>query len=63
MWEIQKEAVLNCSFRLLVQTRNVDSKQQLGELPSFVSPLLEKMSMFQKLDGIPADIALDQLTV
>lgn len=60
---LSKRRVQHYGFEFCYQTRNVNSKQQLGELPSFVSPLLEKMSMFQKLDGIPADIALDQLTV
>ncbi|GJV31280.1 alkylated DNA repair protein AlkB homolog 8 isoform X1 [Tanacetum coccineum] len=42
--------------------RNVDTQQSLGELPSFVDCILEKVPVFQKLDEA-ADVSLDQLTV
>ncbi|XP_010097769.2 alkylated DNA repair protein ALKBH8 homolog [Morus notabilis] len=60
---LAKRRVQHYGYEFCYQTRNVDSKQQLGELPSFVSPVLEKMSMFKKLYKITADVALDQLTV
>ncbi|XP_009783080.1 alkylated DNA repair protein ALKBH8 homolog isoform X2 [Nicotiana tabacum] len=44
------------------KTRNVNANQYLGELPSFLSPILEKMSLFQKL-GYAETVLLDQLTV
>ncbi|GKE44843.1 hypothetical protein Tco_1472127, partial [Tanacetum coccineum] len=42
------------------QIRNVDTQQSLGELPSFVDCILEKVPVFQKLDEA-ADVSLDQL--
>jgi hypothetical protein len=50
------------SSLLVVQTRNVNTRQHLGELPSFVSPILERISLFPNLDN-HANIVLDQLTV
>ncbi|GKD57013.1 alkylated DNA repair protein AlkB homolog 8-like protein, partial [Tanacetum coccineum] len=44
------------------EIRNVDTQQRLGELPSFVDCILEKVPVFQKLDEA-ADVSLDQLTV
>lgn len=49
-------------FQLLVQTRNVDSRRHLGGLPSFVSTVLEKISMFPNIDNA-ANKVLNQLTV
>lgn len=49
-------------FILFWQTRNVDSKKNLGEFPSFVSPILERISMLSKREDVET-IALDQLTV
>ncbi|XP_058086627.1 alkylated DNA repair protein ALKBH8 homolog isoform X3 [Magnolia sinica] len=44
------------------QTRNVDAKQFLGELPLFVSPILEKISLFSNPESVESNI-VDQLTV
>lgn len=47
-----------------VQIRNVNTKRCLGELPSFLSPILERISScptFKNVD--PDSIVLDQLTV
>lgn len=47
-----------------VQIRNVNTKRCLGELPSFLSPILERISLcptFKNAD--PDRIVLDQLTV
>ncbi|XP_070048014.1 alkylated DNA repair protein ALKBH8 homolog isoform X3 [Nicotiana tomentosiformis] len=50
------------SVHSVCQTRNVNTNQYLGELPLFLSPILEKMSLFQKL-GYAETVLLDQLTV
>ncbi|KAF5477545.1 hypothetical protein F2P56_004173 [Juglans regia] len=44
------------------ETRNVNTRRKLGELPSFVSLILERISSFPNLDD-SANIVLDQLTV
>ncbi|XP_024984937.1 alkylated DNA repair protein ALKBH8 homolog isoform X3 [Cynara cardunculus var. scolymus] len=44
------------------EIRNVNTQQQLGDLPSFVACILEKVPLFKKLDEA-ADVSLDQLTV
>lgn len=51
----------NSNF-LVLQTRNVDSRRNLGELPRFVSPILERISMLPNCKDDEA-IVLDQLTV
>lgn len=45
-----------------VQTRNIDSKHFLGELPSFVSDILQKILSFPGL-GRDQNKEMDQLTV
>lgn len=47
---------------MLLQTRNVDSRKNLGELPAFVSPILERIAMLPMREDAEA-IVLDQLTV
>ncbi|PON68588.1 Splicing factor-like protein [Parasponia andersonii] len=59
---LSKRRVQHYGYEFCYATRNVNPKQKLGELPSFVLPVLNKLSMFAKLD-ITADIDLDQLTV
>ncbi|CAK9143701.1 unnamed protein product [Ilex paraguariensis] len=49
-------------IELSAETRSVNTKQHLGELPSFVSLIMERVSLFKKLD-YDANIDLDQLTV
>lgn len=44
------------------QTRNVDSKQFLGELPTFVSTVLEKIASFPGVKDCATRL-VDQLTV
>ena len=44
------------------QTRNVDSKQFLGELPTFVSTVLEKIASFPSVKDCTTRL-VDQLTV
>ncbi|CAL5359292.1 unnamed protein product [Camellia sinensis] len=43
-------------------TRNINTRESMGELPSFVSPILERISLISDLDNA-ANIVLDQLTV
>jgi hypothetical protein len=54
---------LDSSFNF-VQIRNVNTKRCLGDLPSFLSPILERIPSspaFKNVD--PDSIVLDQLTV
>ncbi|XP_057963939.1 alkylated DNA repair protein ALKBH8 homolog isoform X7 [Malania oleifera] len=56
---------LHIRYSILQQpckTRNINTKEHLGELPSFVSLILERISSFPKL-GNAEDLVLDQLTV
>ncbi|GAB2272895.1 Alkylated DNA repair protein alkB 8 [Dionaea muscipula] len=59
---LSKRRVQHYGYEFCYQTRNVDTKRYLGELPTFVSPVLERISACCQLDGA-ADITLDQLTV
>lgn len=52
--------LISLSF-LLLQTRNVNTEKCLGELPSFVSSILERISSFPDLET--RSLVLDQLTV
>lgn len=45
-----------------MQIRNVNTNQYMGELPSFLYPILERLRSFEGLDHA-ADTSLDQLTV
>ncbi|KAL3500245.1 hypothetical protein ACH5RR_039338 [Cinchona calisaya] len=59
---LAKRRVQHYGYEFCYETRNVNTNQYLGKLPSFVSPILERTSLFQKL-GCSGDIVLDQLTV
>ncbi|XP_010518968.1 PREDICTED: alkylated DNA repair protein alkB homolog 8 isoform X2 [Tarenaya hassleriana] len=59
---LAKRRVQHYGYEFCYGTRNVDTKKRLGELPSFVSPILERISLFPNLDD-PASLNLDQLTV
>ncbi|XP_062073004.1 alkylated DNA repair protein ALKBH8 homolog isoform X3 [Humulus lupulus] len=59
---LSKRRVQHYGYEFCYETRNINAKKKLGELPSFICPVLKKLSMFAKLD-IPAHIVLDQLTV
>nr|AKM76732.1 RNA-binding (RRM/RBD/RNP motifs) family protein [Monsonia marlothii] len=59
---LAKRRVQHYGYKFCYQTRNVDTKQHLGELPSFVAPVLEKISSFPNLNDA-ANVSLDQLTV
>ncbi|KAK3004088.1 hypothetical protein RJ639_017888 [Escallonia herrerae] len=59
---LAKRRVQHYGYEFRYETRNVDPKQHLGELPSFVSPILQRISVFKKLDDA-ARIVLNQLTV
>ncbi|XP_030481304.2 alkylated DNA repair protein ALKBH8 homolog [Cannabis sativa] len=59
---LSKRRVQHYGYEFCYETRNINAKKKLGELPSFVFPVLKKQSMFAKY-GIPADVILDQLTV
>lgn len=59
---LAKRRVQHYGYEFLYETRNVNTKQRMGELPSFVSPILERISSISDSDGA-IDTALDQLTV
>ncbi|KAM7512711.1 hypothetical protein LguiB_011586 [Lonicera macranthoides] len=62
-WQcLAKRRVQHYGYEFRYDTRNVDTKQHLGELPLFVSPVLERISMFKKLNNA-ANVDLDQMTV
>ncbi|MCD7468584.1 hypothetical protein HAX54_006944 [Datura stramonium] len=59
--ELAKRRVQHYGYEFQYSTRNVNTNQYLGELPSFLSQC-PKMSLFQKL-GYSEALLLDQLTV
>ncbi|XP_057963933.1 alkylated DNA repair protein ALKBH8 homolog isoform X2 [Malania oleifera] len=59
---LSKRRVQHYGFEFCYETRNINTKEHLGELPSFVSLILERISSFPKL-GNAEDLVLDQLTV
>jgi len=57
--------MINVGFPPLLfglQTRNVNTKHRLGELPSFIFPILERISSFPSFENAE-NVVLDQLTV
>uniref|UniRef100_A0A5B7AMY2 RRM domain-containing protein n=1 Tax=Davidia involucrata TaxID=16924 RepID=A0A5B7AMY2_DAVIN len=59
---LAKRRVQHYGYEFCYETRNVNTKRHLGELPPFVSSILERVSLFPNLDDA-ANILLDQLTV
>nr|AKM76722.1 RNA-binding (RRM/RBD/RNP motifs) family protein [Erodium foetidum] len=59
---LAKRRVQHYGYQFCYQTRNVNTKQHLGALPSFVSPVLERVLSFPNLSDA-TDLSLDQLTV
>ncbi|KAI3821874.1 hypothetical protein L1987_09449 [Smallanthus sonchifolius] len=59
---LAKRRVQHYGYEFCYDIRNVNTHQQLGELPSFVECITEKVPLFRKLHEA-ADISLDQLTV
>ncbi|KAH6804467.1 RNA-binding family protein [Perilla frutescens var. frutescens] len=59
---LAKRRVQHYGYEFCYDIRNVNTSQHLGELPSFMSPVLERIGSFQGLDHA-ADTSLDQLTV
>ncbi|KAK9215142.1 hypothetical protein WN944_007145 [Citrus x changshan-huyou] len=59
---LSKRRVQHYGYEFCYDIRNVNTKQCLGELPSFVSSIVERVSSFPNLDD-STSVALDQLTV
>ncbi|KAK1435960.1 hypothetical protein QVD17_01733 [Tagetes erecta] len=59
---LAKRRVQHYGYEFCYDIRNVNTQQQLGELPSFVACILDKIPLFRKLHEA-ADVLLDQLTV
>ncbi|KAJ1272626.1 hypothetical protein BS78_06G217700 [Paspalum vaginatum] len=63
---LAKRRVQHYGYEFLYETRNVDSKQFLGELPIFVSTVLEKIASFpgvKECSQCTTTRLVDQLTV
>ncbi|KAL5793101.1 hypothetical protein ACOSP7_001695 [Xanthoceras sorbifolium] len=59
---LSKRRVQHYGYEFSYETRNVNTRQCLGELPSFVSNIIGRISSFPDLDD-SASLVLDQLTV
>jgi alkylated DNA repair protein alkB family protein 8 len=59
---LAKRRVQHYGYEFCYHTRNINTNQKLGELPLFLSPILERISTFKNIDNT-ANIDLDQLTV
>ncbi|XP_022631641.1 alkylated DNA repair protein alkB homolog 8 isoform X2 [Vigna radiata var. radiata] len=59
---LAKRRVQHYGYEFRYDTRNVNTRHCLGELPSFVSPILERISSCPSFKNIK-NIVLDQLTV
>ncbi|KAG6635940.1 hypothetical protein CIPAW_11G077800 [Carya illinoinensis] len=59
---LAKRRVQHYGYEFCYETRNVNTRQKLGVLPTFVSLILERISSFPNLDD-STNIVLDQLTV
>lgn len=59
---LSKRRVQHYGYEFCYHTRNINTKERLGKLPSFVYSILERVSSFPNL-GNAEDLALDQLTV
>ncbi|KAK7367118.1 hypothetical protein VNO80_09127 [Phaseolus coccineus] len=59
---LAKRRVQHYGYEFRYDTRNVNTRHCLGELPSFVSPILERISSCPSFKTIK-NIVLDQLTV
>ncbi|XP_057799092.1 alkylated DNA repair protein ALKBH8 homolog [Salvia miltiorrhiza] len=59
---LAKRRVQHYGYEFCYDIRNVNTNQYMGELPPFMSPVLERIRSFQAL-GRAADTSLDQLTV
>ncbi|XP_057448873.1 alkylated DNA repair protein ALKBH8 homolog isoform X2 [Lotus japonicus] len=60
---LAKRRVQHYGYEFRYDTRNVNTKHRLGELPSFVSPVLERISSCPTFKNTDDSIVLDQLTV
>ncbi|KZV31720.1 hypothetical protein F511_00524 [Dorcoceras hygrometricum] len=58
---LAKRRVQHYGYEFCYDIRNVNTSQFLGELPDFVSPILERIRSLQTLDGA-VDVYLNQLT-
>ncbi|KAL4592973.1 hypothetical protein LXL04_005982 [Taraxacum kok-saghyz] len=59
---LAKRRVQHYGYEFRYDIRNVNTQHRLGELPSFVACILDKIPEFKKLNEA-ADLSLDQLTV
>ncbi|CAH1451786.1 unnamed protein product [Lactuca virosa] len=59
---LAKRRVQHYGYEFCYDIRNVNTQHRLGNLPSFVDCILQKIPVFKKLDEA-ADVSLDQLTV
>ncbi|KAK7252575.1 hypothetical protein RIF29_36624 [Crotalaria pallida] len=60
---LSKRRVQHYGYEFCYDIRNVNTRHCLGELPSFVSPILERISSCPTFKNSAENIVLDQLTV
>ncbi|WCJ28991.1 hypothetical protein M5689_010657 [Euphorbia peplus] len=59
---LSKRRVQHYGYEFRYETRNVDTEQKLGQLPAFISSVVERISRFPDLEA-STSVVLDQLTV
>lgn len=63
-WQgLMKRRVQHYGYEFMYKTRNVDTKQYLGQLPVFLLELLKRMALLPEVNQAENSLPLDQLTV
>ncbi|KAH9293571.1 hypothetical protein KI387_041226, partial [Taxus chinensis] len=63
-WQgLLKRRVQHYGYEFMYKTRNVDTEQYLGQLPLFLSDLLNRISSLPEVNQAENSLPLDQLTV
>jgi alkylated DNA repair protein alkB family protein 8 len=58
-----KRRVQHYGYEFMYKTRNVDTKQYLGQLPVFLLQLLNRMALLPEVNQAENSLPFDQLTV
>lgn len=63
-WQgLMKRRVQHYGYEFMYKTRNVDTKQYLGQLPVFLLQLLNRMALLPEVNQAENSLPFDQLTV
>lgn len=63
-WQgLMKRRVQHYGYEFMYKTRNIDTKQYLGQLPVFLSQMLNRMALLPEVIQTENSLPLDQLTV